>query len=49
MGPQLRPSKEQLSTEAGFDAHLVKPVDEIDLGKLLFDLGVRKQETRTAR
>ena len=32
------------SEEAGFDAHLVKPVDEIALGKLLFDLGARKQE-----
>jgi len=32
------------SEEAGFDAHLVKPVDEIALDKLLFDLGTRKQE-----
>ena len=32
------------SDEAGFDAHLVKPVDEIALGKLLADLGARKQE-----
>jgi signal transduction histidine kinase/CheY-like chemotaxis protein len=29
------------SEEAGFDAHLVKPVDEIALGKLLVDLGAR--------
>jgi len=32
------------SEEAGFDAHLVKPVDEIALRKLLADLGARKQE-----
>ena len=32
------------SKEAGFDAHLVKPVDEIALRKLLVDLGARKQE-----
>jgi CheY-like chemotaxis protein len=32
------------SEEAGFDAHLVKPVDEIALRKLLVDLGARKQE-----
>ena len=32
------------SKEAGFDAHLVKPVDMIALCKLLFDLGARKQE-----
>ena len=30
--------------EAGFDAHLVKPVDEAALGKLLDDLGASKQE-----
>jgi hypothetical protein len=30
--------------EAGFDAHLVKPVDEAALGKLLDDLGARKHE-----
>jgi signal transduction histidine kinase/CheY-like chemotaxis protein len=30
--------------EAGFDAHLVKPVDEAALGKLLDDLGARKLE-----
>jgi CheY-like chemotaxis protein len=28
--------------EAGFDAHLVKPVDEAALGKLLDDLGASK-------
>jgi signal transduction histidine kinase/ActR/RegA family two-component response regulator len=33
------------SKEAGFDAHLVKPVDEIDLQKLLADLGARKQKS----
>jgi two-component system, chemotaxis family, CheB/CheR fusion protein len=32
------------SEEAGFDAHLVKPVDEAALGKLLDDLGASKQE-----
>jgi len=32
------------SKEAGFDVHLVKPVDEIVLDKLLADLGARKQE-----
>ena len=32
------------SEEAGFDAHLVKPVDEVALRKLLVDLGARKQE-----
>ena len=36
------------SEEAGFDAHLVKPVDEIVLSKLLVDLGTRKQEARRA-
>jgi CheY-like chemotaxis protein len=34
----------QRSGEAGFHAHLVKPVDEVALGKLLDDLGTRKQE-----
>ena len=34
----------QRSEEAGFHAHLVKPVDEVALGKLLDDLGTRKQE-----
>jgi CheY-like chemotaxis protein len=34
------------SEEAGFDAHLVKPVDEIALGKLLVELGARKQEVK---
>ncbi len=32
------------SEEAGFDAHMVKPVDEAALGKLLVTLGARKQE-----
>jgi CheY-like chemotaxis protein len=32
------------SEEAGFDAHLVKPVDEAALGKLLDDFGASKQE-----
>jgi CheY-like chemotaxis protein len=31
------------SEEAGFDAHLVKPVDEIMLDKLLVDLGASKE------
>jgi CheY-like chemotaxis protein len=35
------------SEEAGFDAHLVKPVDEIALRKLLVDLGARKQEVKS--
>jgi signal transduction histidine kinase/ActR/RegA family two-component response regulator len=35
------------SEEAGFDAHLVKPVDEIALRKLLLDLGARKEEVRS--
>jgi CheY-like chemotaxis protein len=30
--------------EAGFDAHLVKPVDEAALCKLLDDFGASKQE-----
>ena len=34
----------QRSEEAGFHAHLVKPVDEVALGKLLDDLATRKQE-----
>ena len=32
------------SAEAGFDAHLVKPVDDAVLGKLLAELGANKQE-----
>jgi signal transduction histidine kinase/ActR/RegA family two-component response regulator len=32
------------SEEAGFDAHLVKPMDEMALRKLLVDIGARKQE-----
>ncbi len=32
------------SEEAGFDAHLVKPVDVAALGKLLVDFGAGKQE-----
>jgi signal transduction histidine kinase/CheY-like chemotaxis protein len=36
------------SEEAGFDAHLVKPVDEITLRNLLVDLGARKQEVSSA-
>lgn len=35
------------SEEAGFDAHLVKPVDENALRKLLVDLGARKQEVKS--
>ena len=35
------------SEDAGFDAHLVKPVDEAALGKLLDDLGGSKQEVRS--
>jgi CheY-like chemotaxis protein len=34
--------------EAGFDAHLVKPVDEAALGKLLDDLGASKREAGSA-
>jgi CheY-like chemotaxis protein/two-component sensor histidine kinase len=36
------------SEEAGFDAHLVKPVDEAALGKLLDDVGAGKQEVGSA-
>jgi len=32
------------SEEAGFDAHLVKPVDEAALSKLLTELGPRHQK-----
>jgi CheY-like chemotaxis protein len=32
------------SAEAGFDAHLVKPVDDVVLGTLLADLGAGRQE-----
>ena len=35
------------SEAAGFDAHLVKPVDEAALRALLADLGARKQEVTT--
>ena len=35
------------SEEAGFDAHLVKPVDENALRELLVDLGARKQEIKS--
>jgi two-component system CheB/CheR fusion protein len=34
------------SEEAGFDAHLVKPVDDVVLGRLLAELGAGKQEVR---
>ena len=34
------------SEEAGFDAHLVKPVDDAILGRLLAELGANKQEVR---
>ena len=34
------------SEEAGFHAHLVKPVDDVVLGTLLAELGARKQEVR---
>ena len=37
------------SQEAGFDAHLVKPVDEIALRQLLADLGARKQEVSSSQ
>ncbi len=33
--------------EVGFDAYLVKPVDEIALDKLLVDVGTRKREAAT--
>ena len=33
------------SAKAGFDAHLVKPVDDAVLGKLLTELGTRKRRT----
>jgi len=32
------------SQEAGFDAHLVKPVDVVVLGKMLAELGASKHE-----
>jgi CheY-like chemotaxis protein len=32
------------SEEAGFDAHLVKPVDHAVLGRLLAELSAAKQE-----
>jgi CheY-like chemotaxis protein len=32
------------SEEAGFDAHIVKPVDDVVLGKLLIELGARNEE-----
>ena len=32
------------SEEAGFDAHLVKPVDVAALGKLLVSVGAQKEE-----
>jgi hypothetical protein len=35
------------SEEAGFDAHLVKPLDQIALHKLLVDLSARKQEVES--
>lgn len=35
------------SEEAGFDAHLVKPVDEIALRKMLVDVGARKQDVKS--
>jgi len=34
------------SAEAGFDAHLVKPVDDAVLGRLLAELSAGRQETR---
>jgi CheY-like chemotaxis protein len=34
------------SVEAGFDAHLVKPVDDAVLGRLLAELSAGQQETR---
>jgi two-component system, chemotaxis family, CheB/CheR fusion protein len=34
------------SEEAGFDVHLVKPVDDVVLGRLLAELGAVKQEVR---
>jgi PAS domain S-box-containing protein len=34
------------SEEAGFDAHLVKPVDDAVLGRLLAELGAGKQEVQ---
>jgi CheY-like chemotaxis protein len=33
------------SEEAGFDAHLVKPVDDAVLGRLLTEFSAGKQET----
>jgi CheY-like chemotaxis protein len=36
------------SEEAGFDAHLVKPVDENALRELLGGLGARKQEVSSS-
>jgi CheY-like chemotaxis protein len=34
------------SQEAGFDAHLVKPVDDAILTRLLAELGARRQEVQ---
>jgi hypothetical protein len=31
------------SEKAGFDAHLVKPVDDAVLGRLLMELGTKKR------
>jgi hypothetical protein len=39
----------QRSKEAGFEAHVLEPVDEIALRTLLADLGARKQEINMTR
>ena len=40
------PEDRQRAKEAGFDAHLVKPVDPDDLGRLLTSLGIPGQGSR---
>ena len=40
------PEDRQRTKEAGFDAHLVKPVDPDDLGRLLASLGIPGPESR---
>ena len=40
------PEDRQRTKDAGFDAHLVKPVDPDDLGRLLASLGIPGPESR---
>jgi PAS domain S-box-containing protein len=44
-----RPEDREKALEAGFDAHLVKPVDPEDLTSLIGELSARRRETGTAR